>query len=60
MRRRAKAYLDGFGAVRSVIGLDELTARVVLESVCADREQDPALTPWRRGPRTAIRTALGS
>ena len=59
MRPSAEAYLDGFGTVRSVIELDELTVREILESLDADRETDPALTPWKRGYQAAIRTAFG-
>jgi len=55
----AKAYLDGFGTVRSVMELDELTVTEILESLNVTREPDPALTPWRRGYQAAIRTAFG-
>lgn len=55
----AKAYLDGFGTVRSVMELDELTVTEILESLNVTREADLALTPWRRGYQAAIRTAFG-
>jgi len=59
MEPTAKAYLDGFGTVRSVMELDELTVTEVLESLDASRERDLALSPWKRGYRAAIRTAFG-
>ena len=59
MRRPGKAYLDGFGTVRCVIDLDELTVREVLEALLGERDTDLALTPWKRGYRAAIRTAFG-
>jgi hypothetical protein len=37
MSRRPQAYLDGFRAVRSVVELDELTAKVVLEAPHTER-----------------------
>ena len=59
MRPAAKAYLDGFGTVRSVIELDHLTVEEVLRSLDPEAESDPSLTPWKRGYRAAIRTAFG-
>ncbi len=59
MRSAAKAYLDGFGTVRSVIELDGLTVEEILTSLDPDREADPALTPWKRGYRAAVRAAFG-
>ena len=59
MKRATKTYLDGFGTVRSVIELDELTASEVLESLDPEGEYDPALTPWKRGYQAAIRAAFG-
>jgi hypothetical protein len=58
-KQKSKAYLDGFGTVRSVIELDELSLREVLESLHPDSEADPYLTPWKRGFHAAIRTAFG-
>ncbi len=59
MRPAAKAYLDGFGTVKSVIELDQLTVEEILGSLEPDRDADPSLTPWKRGYRAAIRTAFG-
>jgi len=55
----AKAYLDGFGTVRSVIELDRLTAGEILTSVDPEWESGPTLNPWKRGYRAAIRAAFG-
>ena len=60
MKRRTKAYLDGFATVQSVLDLDHVTAREVLESLGGPREMDFALSPWKRGCREAIRNALRS
>jgi hypothetical protein len=59
MTRAAKAYLDGFGTVRSVIELDRLTVEEILGSLDREREADPSLTPWKRGYQAAIRSAFG-
>jgi hypothetical protein len=59
MSASARAYLDGFSTVCSVIELDELTLDEVLASLHPNREADPSLTPWRRGYQAAIRAALG-
>jgi hypothetical protein len=55
----ARAYLDGRGAVRSILGLDAQTAREIVEALDTDRE-DPFLNPWRRGYNAAIRRAYGN
>jgi hypothetical protein len=60
MRSASESYLDGFGTAFRVIELDRLTLHEVLESLDPDRETDPALTPWKRGYRAAIRAAFGS
>jgi len=54
----ARAYLDGFGTVKSVLELDALTAREIVEALAPERE-DPLLNPWKRGYNAAIRSALG-
>lgn len=41
----ARAYLDGFGTVRSVLDLDQLTAIETLDAFMPERERDPLLTP---------------
>jgi hypothetical protein len=57
--KMARAYLDGFGTVRSILDLDELTAEEVLEALLAESDPQPGLTPWKRGFNAAIRVALG-
>ena len=60
MKRDAtRAYLDGFGTVRSVLEVDRLTVEEILTSLDPNRESDPALTPWKRGYHAAIRSAFG-
>ncbi len=56
--RVARAYLDGFGTVKSVLELDTLTAREIVEALDPERE-DPLLNPWKRGYNAGIRTAFG-
>lgn len=56
--RAAKAYLDGFGTVKSVLELDSLTMREIVEA-CDPEREDPLLNPWKRGYNAAIRSALG-
>lgn len=58
MKPVAKAYLDGFKTVRSVIELDALTVEEILGSL-DPRETDCNLTPWKRGYQAAIRAAFG-
>ena len=60
MRRRTKAYLEGFATVQSVLELDQVTVKDVLASLGGEREMDLALSPWKRGCREAIRKALRS
>jgi len=55
----AKAYLDGFGTVRSVIELDRLTVGELLTSIDPERESGLTLNPWKRGYLAAIRAAFG-
>ena len=57
-RKTARAYLDGFGTVTSVLELDALTAREIIEALSDERE-DPLLNPWKRGYNAAIRSAMG-
>lgn len=59
MTPAAKAYLDGFGTVRSVLEVDRLTAEEILKSLEPDRDLVPALTPWKRGYLAAVRAAFG-
>jgi hypothetical protein len=56
--RAARAYLDGFSTVKSVLELDALTAREIVEALDPER-QDPLVNPWKRGYHAAIRRALG-
>ena len=56
--KTARAYLEGFGTVRSVLELDALTAREIIEALSEERE-DPFLNPWKRGYNAAIRSAMG-
>ena len=56
--RAAKRYLDGFGTVRSILELDQLTIGEVLGSFRAD-DADPSLTPWKRGFHAAVKSAFG-
>jgi hypothetical protein len=56
--KSARAYLDGFGTVRSVLELDVLTAREIMEALVEERE-DPVLNPWKRGYNAGIRSAIG-
>jgi hypothetical protein len=54
----ARAYLDGFGTVKSVLELDTLTVREIVEALDPERE-DPLLNPWKRGYNAGVRTAFG-
>jgi hypothetical protein len=56
--RAARAYLDGFSTVKSVLELDALTAREIVEALDPERH-DPFLNPWKRGYNAAVRAALG-
>jgi hypothetical protein len=56
--KAARADLEGFGTVRSVLELDVLTAREIIEALSEERE-DPLLNPWRRGYNADIRSAMG-
>jgi len=58
MKVRARSYLDGFGAVGSLLDLDEVT-RLEIEEALDPERQDPLVNPWKRGYRAAIRRALG-
>ena len=53
--RTAWAYLEGFGAVKSILDLDPSTAREIMLELDPERE-DPLLNPWKRGCNVAIRT----
>jgi hypothetical protein len=57
-RKQTRAYLDSFGVVKSVLELDALTVREIVEQLDPERE-DPLLNPWRRFHHVAIRTAWG-
>lgn len=54
----ARAYLDGFGTVKSVLELDTLTVLEIVEALYPERE-DPLLNPWKRGYNAGVRTAFG-
>jgi hypothetical protein len=56
--KAARAYLDGFATVKSVLELDVLTMHEIVEALDPGRE-DPLLNPWKRGYNAAIRAALG-
>lgn len=58
-RERARAYLDGFRTLSSVLDLDVLTQDEVLLALNPDLGRDPLLTPWKRGYNDAIRSAFG-
>jgi hypothetical protein len=58
MKAKAWSYLDGFGAVGSVLDLDEVTRLEIVEALDPER-QDPLVNPWKRGYHAAIRRALG-
>jgi hypothetical protein len=58
MKVRARSYLDGFGAVGSVLDLDAVTRLEIVEALDPER-QDPLVNPWKRGYHAAIRRALG-
>jgi len=57
-RKAARAYLEGFGTVKSVLEFDALTAREIMDALDPERE-DPLLNPWKRGYNAAIRSAWG-
>ncbi len=54
-----RAYLDGFCTVCSVIELDQLTLGEILSSLDPDDQNDPSLSPWKRGYLAGIRAAFG-
>lgn len=56
--KAARAYVDGFGTVKSVIEFDVLTADEIIEALSEEWE-DPLLNPWKRGYNAAIRSAMG-
>ena len=58
-RRMAREYLDGIGRVESVLELDVLTVRQIVEALDPERE-DPLLRPWNRRHGAAVRRVLGS
>jgi hypothetical protein len=58
-KQPARAYLDGFGTARSLLGLERTTLDEILTAVEPERDLDPLLTPWKRGYRAAVRSAFG-
>ena len=56
--KTARAYLDDFATVKSVLELDVLTVQELVEALDPERE-DPLLNPWKRGYTAAMRSALG-
>jgi hypothetical protein len=58
-QRMARAYHDGFDRVESVLELDVLTVRQIVEALDPERE-DPLLKPWNRRHDAAVRTVLRS
>jgi len=58
-QRMGLAYLDGFGRVDSVVAVDELSLRQIVEELDPERE-DPLIRPWNRRHGAAIRRVLGS
>src|SRR5262245_43042471 len=57
-RSSARAYLDGFGTVWSVLELDGLTVWEVMEAFDPEWE-DSLPNPWKLGYNAAIRAAWG-
>ena len=55
--KAARAYVDGFGTVKSLLELDVLTAQEIIEALAEERE-DPLLNPWRWGYNAGIRSAM--
>ena len=55
--KSVREYLDGFGTVTSVLELDALTGREIMEALSEERE-DPLLNPWKRGYNAGIRSAM--
>jgi len=55
---RTQASLDGFGMVKSRLEVDVMTMEEILKELELER-QDPLLSPWTKGYKAAIRTALG-
>jgi len=39
--KTARAYLDGFGTVRSILDVDDLTAEEILEALFAESDPHP-------------------
>jgi hypothetical protein len=60
MRRRTRAYLEGFASVQSVAELDQVSVKEVLASLGGERGTDFSISPWKRGCREALRKALRS
>jgi len=56
--KAARAYFDSVATVKSVLELDALTVQELVEALDPERE-DPLLSPWKRGYKAAIRSALG-
>ena len=54
--KSVREYLEGFETVTSVVELDALTAREIMEALGEERE-DPLLNPWKRGYNAGIRSA---
>lgn len=52
-------YLDGFATARTVLELDDLTVEEIVQSLDPDGDENPLLTPWKRGYLAAIRSAFG-
>jgi hypothetical protein len=59
MSAATRAYLDGFDRACNVIELDHLTLSEILESIDPELQDDPSLSPWKRGYQAGIRAAFG-
>jgi len=62
MNRHERAYLEGFCdlcKVRTVV-TDRTLVEEILGALDEERDADPAITPWRRGPNAALRAVLRS
>jgi len=56
--KTARQYLDRFAMTHGVLDLDEVLLDEMLDAFDPDVDGDPLLAPWRRGHRTAIRSAF--
>jgi hypothetical protein len=57
-KKAARGYQDGFTAA-SLLDVDLLAAEELFDVFDAEGEAALFLTPWKRGSRLAIRSAVG-